>query len=114
MTDIANLREMLGKATKGPWVAVRQEHNQDHITIFDKSKDIIDVLPWMPIDESRATAELIVALVNAAPSLLAACEAGMKLREHFYQTFRCCEGWMEKKCVNCEALTAYDEAVTNG
>jgi len=76
MTDICErLRELLAKATPGPWAVDGPPHNQivwsgpDDRVCFMTHSDGADV------ERDKATAALIVEAVNALPDLLATIES---------------------------------------
>lgn len=86
MTDLAKLRELLEKATKGPWTLLPAEEGKDYMRLRGtapghkyKIANIHDANYPNPVSrdvtEAQANAELIAALRNEAPALLDEVEA---------------------------------------
>lgn len=80
MTDIAKLRELLAKATPGPWDAMNTFAEQG-VEIWDGGPGDMPIArlayryPKVPGRDAHPDAALIVALHNAAPALLDEVEA---------------------------------------
>jgi len=75
MVDVKKLRELLAKATPGPWQAVND--SQHHRAVVRAGMAPIAEM-WMvgqPEAERHATAALIAEAINALPELLAIAEA---------------------------------------
>lgn len=89
---VADLRSLLAKATKRPWRVFDSEYGNSTIAVMkgdrpgDRHKRWPEIIKWPGFDGTdvgkrydRANAELIVAVVNALPTLLNALEASTRV-----------------------------------
>lgn len=76
---IAELKRLLGEATKGPWENKRDSCDCPYVA-SNRRTMLADInMAYVPGKEALANAALIVALRNNAEALLAVCEAAEKL-----------------------------------
>ncbi len=97
---IAALRELLAKATPGPWKTSRDLHDDGYFYIDTQSGTLMETEASNPIETEGDNASLIVAAVNALPELLEAVEM---------MTAAAPTGWSDHMEIN-KAL----QAVANG
>jgi hypothetical protein len=80
---IERLRELLARATPGPWKSQDHQHQADLMTWYSVEKangmrgQVARVMSHV---RGKADAALIVAAVNALPALLDVCEAAQAFR----------------------------------
>lgn len=109
MTNLETLKELMGKATKGPldYVESLKENEYEIAPSNDVAKG--DWSQEVALVFGKSNATLIVAAINSLPSLIREVKAGRHMADYLRHTLDLPETGLKKNVK--EALAAYDSAV---
>lgn len=97
--EIARLRGLLERATRGPWESLNGRHvfGPDRVLLAELRREDEEGDGFPAWEEAAATTDLIVAMRNALPALLDVAEAALRQSGHNRE---------ESCCDLCRALAA--------